>query len=403
MNTKKRLLVSTAAIPAIVFAGVAAVSVATDGPIGTKPAYAACGACNPCNPCAAAKCGACNPCNPCAAAKCGACNPCNPCAAAKCGACNPCNPCAAACNPCNPCAAACSPCNPCNPCAAGGGGATECVVPRLAKAACNPCNPCAAAKCNPCNPCAAACNPCNPCAAAKCGACNPCNPCAAAKCNPCNPCAAACNPCNPCAAACSPCNPCNPCNPCAAANPCNPCAACNPCNPCGAGGNAELTDAEAVKVYECLSGEMKSAYAKSDHPVAKNFLSYRRYSTQPYISATHGGRYVHNYANSTGRAYGAFENAGELPKGTILAKPSFSVNGKGQASLGPLFIMTKMSEGWNPDSGDWRYTMIMPNGSVVGTTKGKGAGNVKFCIGCHISVAPQQDSIMLLPDEYRVK
>jgi hypothetical protein len=148
---------------------------------------------------------------------------------------------------------------------------------------------------------------------------------------------------------------------------------------------------------------MKSAYAKSDHPVAIEFLSYRRYSTHPYVSATHGGRYVHNYANETGRAYGAFENAGELPEGTRLAKPSFSVNSEGQASLGPLFVMEKMGDGWNPDSGDWRYTMIMPNGSMVGETKGSGANNVEFCVGCHMAVTPQQDSVMLLPKEYRVK
>ena len=277
---------------------------------------------------------------------------------------------------CNPCAV--SKCNPCNPCAA---------------KACNPCNPCAAKACNPCNPCAAAkCNPCNPCAAAKC---NPCNPCAAAKCNPCNPCAAAkCNPCNPCAA--KACNPCNPCNPCAA-------GACNPCNPCGAGPAVELTDAEAVKVYDCLLKELKAAYAKSDDRIALSYAAWPRYSARAYESGTHGGRYVQNYANKKARAYGAFENAGTFPAGSQLAKDSFSVNANGTVSVGPLFIMEKMPAGFNADSGDWRYTMIMPNGAVFGTTNGRGSGNVEFCIGCHISVSPEQDSVMLLPEEYRVR
>jgi len=292
---------------------------------------------------------------------------CNPCAAK-----NPCNPCAAA-NPCNPCAAV----NPCNPCAAGGHAAagtfSACVIPRLAKASI--CNPCAAK--NPCNPCAAK-NPCNPCAVA--AACNPC----AAK-----------NPCNPCAAK-------NPCNPCAAANPCNPCAAANPCNPCGAGAAVELTDAEAAAAYDCISGQMRAAYGKSGDAVAAGYLGWQRYSRVAYQSATHGERYVQNYANAKGRAYGAFEKAGRMPVGATLAKDSFAVTGNGHVAPGPLFIMEKMAAGFNRDSGDWKYTMIMPNGSVFGETKGRNTAGMRFCFECHMAVDEDQDSMMLLPDEYRV-
>ena len=261
-------------------------------------------------------------------------------------------------------------------------------------------NPCAAAKSNPCagakaNPCAAACNPCaaakcNPCAAA----CNPCNPCAAAKCNPCNPCAAAkCNPCNPCAAA-----KCNPCNPCAAAK-CNPC---NPCNPCAAGGT-ELSDAEAVAAYDCLLNELKAAYAKSGNDIAVSYASWPRYSKQSYLSDTHGGRYVQNYANAKARAYGAYENAGPMPSGAVLAKNSFGVKPNGRISVGPLFLMEKMNVGFNADSGNWRYTMIMPNGSVFGTTGGAGGAKMQFCADCHLSLAPDSDSMLFMPEEYRVR
>jgi hypothetical protein len=156
-------------------------------------------------------------------------------------------------------------------------------------------------------------------------------------------------------------------------------------------------------VYDCLLPEMQKAYGKSDHDVAVNFAAYRAYSNQPYVSATHGGRMVTNYANRAGRAYGAYEQAGVLPTGTKLAKPSFSVKGNGRASVGPLFIMEKMAAGFNKASDDWRYTMIMPNGSITGTTNGKGSKAVAFCIGCHQSVTPEQDNVMLLPEEYRVK
>ena len=363
-----------------------------------------------CNPCAAKK--ACNPCaakacNPCAA------KACNPCAAKK--ACNPCNPCAA--KACNPCAArACNPCNPCGGAAAGV--SASCQVPRLVTAAL--CNPCAARKaCSPCNPCAA--KACNPCAAKR--ACNPCgakacNPCAAKACNPCaakracNPCAA--KACNPCAAktACAACNPCaakkacGPCNPCAAkkaCSPCNPCAAsaCNPCSPCGGAKPVELTTAEARSVYDCLLGEMKSGYAKSGMATARLYTGWDNYATQPYVSATHGSRYVNNYGNAQAASYKKYEDVGRLPVGAILAKDSFVVRADGKVAAGPLFLMEKMPAGFLQASDNWRYSMIMPTGAVFGVTNGKNSAGMNFCYECHMAVAEDQDSLMFLPEEYR--
>ncbi|MFQ5784525.1 MAG: cytochrome P460 family protein [Alphaproteobacteria bacterium] len=285
-------------------------------------------------------------------------NPCNPCAAA-----NPCapNPCAA-----NPCAA--NPCAP-NPCAAGSTG-SQCVIQRLTEV--NPCNPCAA---NPCAP----------------------NPCAAA-----NPCAA--NPCNPCAA-----NPCAP-NPCAAANPCaaNPCAAAQPCQPCAAAAPVELTDEEATAAYQCIKGALKAGYSKSGLTsatglaIAEGYQDWQRYSTRPYRSETHGGRYVQNYANTVAKSYRKFEEAGTMPVGAIIAKDSFVVTG-GRVAAGPLFVMEKMPVGFNADSGDWRYTMAMPDGKVIGTTNGAGSTNVEFCAECHTGVTGEKtDSLFFLPEEYRV-
>jgi len=294
--------------------------------------------------------------NPCAAK-----NPCNPCGAKN--PCNPCNPCGAK-NPCNPCGAA----NPCNPCgAAGASFSKKCEVPRLAAAA--KANPCAAK--NPCNPC-------NPCAAKS--ACNPCNPCAAKS---------ACNPCNPCAAKA------NPCNPCGASNPCNP------CNPCGAAAKVDITAEEAIAAYKCMMPELQAAYAKSKSKVAASYAKWASYNTQPYVSDTHGGRYVNNYANKTGAAYGKFEKAGKLKAGSVLAKDSFLVDPAGRLSVGPLFLMEKMKAGFNKVSGDWRYTLIGPDGSVIGETKGKGTKNVEFCAECHAGVGETQDHLFFMPEGVR--
>src|SRR5918995_1220521 len=290
--------------------------------------------------------------------------PANPCAAQQvAAAANPCNPC-------NPCAAA----NPCNPCAAQGmAGASDCVVPRLQTAAAQ--NPCAA---NPCNPCAAA-NPCNPCAAKNpCAAANPCNPCAAANpCNPCNPCAPAeaveLTPAEACAA-----NPCNPC----AANPCKPDAAVSPCNP------------QAVQAA-ALPDEIAE--------VARSYQAWAQVNTVPYVSATHGSRYVNNYPGpEAAQPYREFEEIGAMPAGGRIAKDSFTVSPDGRVGVGPLFIMEKMPEGFNDASDDWRYAMIMPDGSLFGVTDGQGSQNVQFCAECHALVADDQDSLYFLPEEFRV-
>ena len=293
----------------------------------------------------------------------------NPCAAK-----NPCNPCGAA-NPCNPCGAG----NPCGPCAAGAQAHSEkCSVPRLAAA--TKANPCAAKNpskaCSPCAP-KAACNPCNPCAA-KAASCNPC----AAK--------AACNPCNPCAAKAAPCNPC------AASNPCNP------CNPCGAAAKVDLTAEEAIAAYKCMQPEMLAIYAKSGLATAKTYRNWSGFNVRPYVSDTHGGRYVNNYANKAGeKAYGKFEKAGKLPVASVLAKDSFLVDATGRLSVGPLFLMEKMKAGFNASSGNWRYTLIGPNGKVIGVTGGEGSKNVEFCAECHAGVGDTQDHLFFLPDDVR--
>ena len=259
----------------------------------------------------------------------------------------------------------------CNPCAA-------------KKAACNPCNPCAVKKAA----CAAKAAACNPCAAKK-AACGACNPCAAKK--------AACGACNPCAAK----KAYNPCNPCAAKKACNPCIPCNPCNPCGAAEAPEISGAEATAAYNCMRSEMRVAYAKAGVAKVRGYQKWVNVANAPYPSDTHGGRLVNNYADSHGDYhYKKFEDAGEMPLGSVLAKDSFVLRPDGKMSVGPLFIMEKMAEGWNEDSGDWKYSMILPNGKVAGATKAKGM-SMKFCAECHAGVAPEQDHIMLLPEENR--
>jgi hypothetical protein len=163
---------------------------------------------------------------------------------------------------------------------------------------------------------------------------------------------------------------------------------------------AALTDSEAQDIYERIRNDLVRGYGLSGESAAA-YVRWRRYNTSPYRSSTHGERFVNNYANGLARAYGRFEDAGVLPQGSVLAKDSFAVTKEGQVFSGPLFVMEKMAPGFNAASRDWRYTMIMPDGSLFGTTGGEGGGKVKFCITCHETAGGQGDQLFLVPKAYR--
>ena len=163
-----------------------------------------------------------------------------------------------------------------------------------------------------------------------------------------------------------------------------------------------LTDDEARDAYACVQAAMTEGYAKSGHRWAMAYPSWKNYAARPYVSDTHGARFVNNYANERGAAnYGLFEDAGPAPEGTVLAKDSFTVKG-GRVAAGPLFLMEKMAAGFDADTRDWRYTLILPSGKVVGSTGGAGTGKVAFCAECHLSVE-EQDSRFFLDEAYRAE
>jgi hypothetical protein len=162
--------------------------------------------------------------------------------------------------------------------------------------------------------------------------------------------------------------------------------------------------AEAIAAYDCLLDEMIAAYAASGLPEASAYPAWQRVSTQPYESGTHGGRLVHNYVNPAGAAaYNRYEDIVRMPVGGLVSKPSLVVTQQGKVGVGPLFLMEKMSAGFMPANGDWRYTMINPDGSVFGRTGGVNSAGMQFCADCHNAVADDQDHLLFLPEEYRAE
>ncbi len=166
---------------------------------------------------------------------------------------------------------------------------------------------------------------------------------------------------------------------------------------------ADLADADALTIYDRIRGDMVAVYRRSGNPHAEVYHTWRRYNGTPYLSATHGNRYVNNYANPRAKAYGKAEKAGTFPAGSVLAKDSFEVSDRGDVITGPLSLMEKMPPGFNAASRDWRYTMIMPDGSLFGTTNGERSERVEFCADCHLAAGDEQDHLFFVPERYRMR
>jgi hypothetical protein len=164
---------------------------------------------------------------------------------------------------------------------------------------------------------------------------------------------------------------------------------------------ADLPDERAEAVYQSILKGMIDGYRMSDDPTAEDYGSWRRFNRAPYRSAQHGERFVNNYANGIGKGYGRFEAVGRLPVGAILVKDSFTVTEDGEVFAGALFLMEKMPQGFNSPSRDWRYSMIMPDGALLGETGGEGADAVEFCITCHELAGDSLDHLFLIPEDYR--
>ncbi len=164
---------------------------------------------------------------------------------------------------------------------------------------------------------------------------------------------------------------------------------------------ADLKAKEATEIYDVIMNALKAGYERSGHPVAAVYQGWKRYNTVPYMSISHGNHHLNNYANPTAKAYGAFEDAGTMPVGSIIAKDSFSVTTSRGIVLGPLFIAEKMPAGFNYVTGDWKYTEILPDGTLLGETNGEDAERVEYCIACHLA-AEKQDHLYFIPKKYRI-
>ncbi len=79
-----------------------------------------------------------------------------------------------------------------------------------------------------------------------------------------------------------------------------------------------LGPVDAAKVYKALKEDLVAGYKSSGDSAAAGYSAWRRYNTAPYRSATHGLRYVNNYASELASAYGRFEQSGRTERASDL-------------------------------------------------------------------------------------
>lgn len=163
-----------------------------------------------------------------------------------------------------------------------------------------------------------------------------------------------------------------------------------------------MTFDQAETVYECLKEDLQTNYAKGDKRwIPGNFVTdypnWTRVSTKPAAPGFHGGRFLVTYVNETGTDAYLQYGAAPIPAGTVIAKESFIVDDKGDAKAGPLFIMQKTEAGKSPDSDDWYYMMVAPNGAP------QAVDVMTACVECHKGNYGEQQNLGFPVEEVRLK
>ncbi|HRY24853.1 MAG TPA: hypothetical protein P5558_10860 [Geminicoccaceae bacterium] len=164
---------------------------------------------------------------------------------------------------------------------------------------------------------------------------------------------------------------------------------------------AVLDPGMAEHLYGRRVDGMAKNYALSGVPAARLYRSWQRANRAPYRSATHGDRYVNNYVNGiAAERYGRLAEGEAMPVGSIIAKDAIAVDRQLRVFDGPLSIMEKMPEGYDPEARDWRYVLILPDGSIFADSSGLNQEGTDFCAACHQGAGDAADHLFFIPDPY---
>lgn len=163
---------------------------------------------------------------------------------------------------------------------------------------------------------------------------------------------------------------------------------------------ARLSAVEAERLYDVIKQRQFDAFARAELETAAAFPSWRRYNRAPFISSTHGNRFINHYANDLAAGYDNMTDGFEMAVGAAFAKDSFEVQEDGTVRAGRLFIMEKLSAGASPSSDDWRYVIVERDGTIIGDNGAGPDPRVEFCHTCH-KVQANHDNLFFVPPNHR--
>jgi len=174
-------------------------------------------------------------------------------------------------------------------------------------------------------------------------------------------------------------------------------AACDPGKP-----GSDLTGDEAKAVYECIAADLHKGYATGDKRwIPAEFVNdYRGWTLAsgfPAAPGFHGERFLVTWVNAAGAdEYLKYAEDPSIPAGTVIAKESFGVNAAGKVEKGPLFLMQKVEAGVSPQTDDWYYMMVAPNGAPMAVEV------VSACSDCHMGNFGHQGGLGYPVEEARI-
>ncbi|EAQ24033.1 MULTISPECIES: cytochrome P460 family protein [unclassified Roseovarius] len=142
-----------------------------------------------------------------------------------------------------------------------------------------------------------------------------------------------------------------------------------------------LEAAAIEEIYACIKDDLAAGYAKEGNAVAAAYRGWTVSSTRPAVAGAHGNRLLYTFANDiAAEQYLKYADEGvTMPVGSVLAKESITISAKKKAAVpGPLFIMTKGEAGSVPETNDWVYGGLQPDGKPMKFKQ-------SFCHDCHVA------------------
>lgn len=166
---------------------------------------------------------------------------------------------------------------------------------------------------------------------------------------------------------------------------------------------SELSYEEAQAVYDCIKDDLFQGYQQGEKKwipaeFVRDYRGWTPVSRLPANPPWHGGRYLLTWVNEVGaEEYQKFlEERGPMPAGTVIAKESFAVTDEGKVEKGPLFLMQKVEDGVSPQSNNWYYMAVAPDGTPMAVDV------MKVCNECHQGKWDYRDGLGYPLEELRV-